>query len=477
MRPWRAARAETQAGRARGTRRRRVGARRAPAAGRAFRDPEGADDVNDDRRSKPRTKAGKPARSESRRGAAEPRGSARRGEAAPRGGARGGTTTARPRRDGAPTRARTGTGRPTRERYAPRGRAAGPGGRTAGPREGFRSRSGEGRREEFRPGSDRREGFRSRTDRAEGYRPRGERPAPRGEGRTYRNDRPAPRAERRTDRGDRPASRAEGRTYRNDRPAPRTERRGPPREFNDRPRFERARSERPQGERPRFDRARPERSQSERPHYERSQSERPQSPRPRFERPRPESPGYERPRSNRPQTERPPFERPRPERSQSDRPRFERPRPERPRFERPRPERAAHHDDGGDQTGAVNRSRPAYSQSPNVRWRRDGKRSDTARTGGHTDTRNDRAHDRPRHANGGPATREHGRPPAAYANAPIAPATDGPSLPADPREAALRILHAVDTRSAFSDRLLDGAHARPGADPRDRALLHEQIGR
>src|SRR5262249_53597773 len=52
---------------------------------------------------------------------------------------------------------------------------------------------------------------------------------------------------------------------------------------------------------------------------------------------------------------------------------------------------------------------------------------------------------------------------------------DGPSLPADPREAALRILHAVDTRSAFSDRLLDGAHARPGADPRDRALLHELV--
>ncbi|MFM7230800.1 MAG: 16S rRNA (cytosine(967)-C(5))-methyltransferase RsmB [bacterium] len=53
--------------------------------------------------------------------------------------------------------------------------------------------------------------------------------------------------------------------------------------------------------------------------------------------------------------------------------------------------------------------------------------------------------------------------------------TDGPSLPADPREAALRILHAVDTRSAFSDRLLDGAHARPGADPRDKALLHELV--
>ncbi len=48
-------------------------------------------------------------------------------------------------------------------------------------------------------------------------------------------------------------------------------------------------------------------------------------------------------------------------------------------------------------------------------------------------------------------------------------------LPSDPREAALRILHAVDTRSAFSDRLLDGAHARAGADPRDAALLHELV--
>src|SRR5213594_1812282 len=51
----------------------------------------------------------------------------------------------------------------------------------------------------------------------------------------------------------------------------------------------------------------------------------------------------------------------------------------------------------------------------------------------------------------------------------------GPALPTNPREAALKILHAVDTRSAFSDRLLDGAHARPGADPRDRALLHELV--
>jgi 16S rRNA (cytosine967-C5)-methyltransferase len=50
-----------------------------------------------------------------------------------------------------------------------------------------------------------------------------------------------------------------------------------------------------------------------------------------------------------------------------------------------------------------------------------------------------------------------------------------PPLPANPREAALRILHAADTRSAFTDRLLDGAHARGGPDPRDQALMHELV--
>jgi 16S rRNA (cytosine967-C5)-methyltransferase len=50
-----------------------------------------------------------------------------------------------------------------------------------------------------------------------------------------------------------------------------------------------------------------------------------------------------------------------------------------------------------------------------------------------------------------------------------------PALPPDPREAALRVLQAVDTRSAFSDRLLDGAHARGGSDDRDQALLHELV--
>ncbi|HTK30975.1 MAG TPA: 16S rRNA (cytosine(967)-C(5))-methyltransferase RsmB [Candidatus Saccharimonadaceae bacterium] len=50
-----------------------------------------------------------------------------------------------------------------------------------------------------------------------------------------------------------------------------------------------------------------------------------------------------------------------------------------------------------------------------------------------------------------------------------------PPLPSNPREAALRILHAADTRSAFSDRLLDGAHSRGGPDVRDQALMHELV--
>jgi 16S rRNA (cytosine967-C5)-methyltransferase len=50
-----------------------------------------------------------------------------------------------------------------------------------------------------------------------------------------------------------------------------------------------------------------------------------------------------------------------------------------------------------------------------------------------------------------------------------------PSLPDDPRAAALQILYAADVRSAFSDRLLDGAHLRSSADPRDQALLHELV--
>jgi 16S rRNA (cytosine967-C5)-methyltransferase len=63
--------------------------------------------------------------------------------------------------------------------------------------------------------------------------------------------------------------------------------------------------------------------------------------------------------------------------------------------------------------------------------------------------------------------------------APRGPARDAAPLPTNPREAALRILHAVDTRSAFSDRLLEGAHEHPevrgGVPERDQALLHELV--
>jgi 16S rRNA (cytosine967-C5)-methyltransferase len=106
----------------------------------------------------------------------------------------------------------------------------------------------------------------------------------------------------------------------------------------------------------------------------------------------------------------------------------------------------------------VNRSRPAYEDNrPRVRWRRDGKPSPA------TPPRWQRSEPEP-----APRAREGAQPwtPNEGPNAP---------LPSDPREAALRILQAVDTRRAFSDRLLDGAHERPAADPRDAALLHELV--
>ncbi len=49
------------------------------------------------------------------------------------------------------------------------------------------------------------------------------------------------------------------------------------------------------------------------------------------------------------------------------------------------------------------------------------------------------------------------------------------AAPTNPREAALRILQAVDTRNAFSDRLLESAHEQSFDDPRDTALLHELV--
>src|SRR5262249_54608395 len=217
-----------------------------------------------------------------------------------------------------------------------------------------------------------------------------------------------------------------------------------------------------------------------RPPFERARPDRPRplDERPRFERPRDERPRHDRPRDERTGRARPGEDRARPgERPRFERPRFQRPRIERTRTDRPRDDRGpgarTFHDDGGDQTGAVTRSRPASPQGPNVRWRRDGRPSarppawggprDGAPDGRHPASRGE-----PRSHAPAPERRDHRRgfPPVS---------TDGPSLPADPREAALRILHAVDTRSAFSDRLLDGAHARPGAEPRDRALLHELV--
>jgi len=131
------------------------------------------------------------------------------------------------------------------------------------------------------------------------------------------------------------------------------------------------------------------------------------------------------------------------------------------------------------QAGAVNRSRPIYPESagrgrsrngqgPNGRagggWsggtRRGGAWGNDPRRGGIR--RDARVADRP------------GRP-ASAGSAGFEDESQGPPLPSNPREAALRILQAVDTRSAFSDRMLDGAHARGGPDPRDLGLMHELV--
>jgi 16S rRNA (cytosine967-C5)-methyltransferase len=335
-----------------------------------------------------------------------------------------------PPREGA-RRGRTG---PPREGFVRRERAAAPRDgfvrreRSGPPREGF---AGRGRTGPPRDGFARRE----RTGPPRDGFARRERAATPREGYPKRRPGSGPRE------GSRPREREEQRPSfrpRGERPAARGERSAPPRERSGRPRPERERSERPRfdrGERPRF-----EREQAARPRPEREQAARPRPERAQATRPRPER--AERPWSGPPRGERRPFE-------------------------RPRPERTAFHDEGGDQTGAVNRSRPVYPQGPNVRWRRDGKRSPSPSTWAAP-----QAHDRPRYPSDGgapPRARVHER------RSVGAITQDGPSLPADPREAALRILHAVDTRSAFSDRLLDGAHARPGADPRDRALLHELV--
>jgi len=103
------------------------------------------------------------------------------------------------------------------------------------------------------------------------------------------------------------------------------------------------------------------------------------------------------------------------------------------------------------QAGAVNRSRPIYEPAPRRSRRPTG----------------------PGRGPGRPLTGPAGQPPARG----VRPAAERnlPSLPTNPREAALRILQAADTRSAFSDRLLEGAHARGGPDPRDQGLMHELV--
>jgi len=100
------------------------------------------------------------------------------------------------------------------------------------------------------------------------------------------------------------------------------------------------------------------------------------------------------------------------------------------------------------QAGAINRSRPIYDKPANPRrgGRRNGPAGPYRR----------------------PTPRRPDQPPQFVAD----DEDSRPRLPDNPREAALRVLHAVDSRSAFSDRMLDGQHAR-GGDPRDLALLHE----
>ena len=104
-----------------------------------------------------------------------------------------------------------------------------------------------------------------------------------------------------------------------------------------------------------------------------------------------------------------------------------------------------------EQSGAINRSRPIYEQGGRGLRRRG--RPDNGIPGG-------------RGRGGTPSARAARK--GDYAERPAI------VLPANPREAALHVLHAVDTRNAFSDRLLDGAHSS-ARDPRDEALLHELV--
>ena len=112
------------------------------------------------------------------------------------------------------------------------------------------------------------------------------------------------------------------------------------------------------------------------------------------------------------------------------------------------------------QAGAINRSRPIYENNG---------RPSRGPGGRPAPFRRDRS------GRGAPVARRDAGRPGAFARDTRGEDGNLPPLPANPREAALRILQAVDTRSAFSDRLLDGAHARGGPDPRDQALMHELV--
>ena len=137
-------------------------------------------------------------------------------------------------------------------------------------------------------------------------------------------------------------------------------------------------------------------------------------------------------------------------------------RPGDPRGPRPQaepPEGQAH---------AENRSRPIYPESPRG-WSRGrgntmGGRGRGNGMGGRQDGRRN-----------GPGYRSRRPPRDIEPGAAELRDDETPALPANPREAALKILHAAETRSAFSDRLLDGAHARSAQDPRDQALMHELV--
>ncbi|HEY2954469.1 MAG TPA: 16S rRNA (cytosine(967)-C(5))-methyltransferase RsmB [Candidatus Eisenbacteria bacterium] len=123
------------------------------------------------------------------------------------------------------------------------------------------------------------------------------------------------------------------------------------------------------------------------------------------------------------------------------------------------------------QAGAINRSRPIYPEAAGRGRSRNG--------GGANGRGGPWRGGVPRGGVARDATRRGERPGLRASAAPAERLEeDGPPLPTNPREAALRILHAVDTRGAFSDRMLDGAHAhgsRGGPDPRDLGLMHELV--